>query len=139
VNTQKILVVLWNGYHVHRWLSYPLLRFCRSNSDVNIIEDDLIFVEEKHTFRLDPFLFNLKVYSSTFICLKVPTRSAQNLKMQWWLIEDKMLMSSLKRMRCKYLMRLTDLCREGVSQLNYCGYIPISGRRCHIHSFESTY
>lgn len=111
----------------------------QSNSDINITRDHLKLVEEKHIFRLDPSLFNLKVYSSTFICLKVPTRSAQNLKMQWWLIGDKMLMSLLKKMRCKYLMKSTDLCRESVSQLNDDGYIPKGVQRRHIHSFESAY
>ena len=33
-----------------------------------------------------------------------------------------MLLSSLKKMRCKYLIRATDLYREGVSQLNDGGY-----------------
>jgi hypothetical protein len=35
---------------------------------------------------------------------------------------DKMLLSSLKKMRCKYLIRATDLYRGGVSQLNDDGY-----------------
>jgi HD superfamily phosphohydrolase YqeK len=42
--------------------------------------------------------------------------------MQWWLIKEKMLLSSLKKMRYKHLMRVVNLCRGGVSQLNGGGY-----------------
>jgi hypothetical protein len=36
-------------------------------------------------------------------------------------------------------MRVADLCRGGVSQLNDGGYIPISGQRSHIHSPKNAY
>jgi len=42
-------------------------------------------------------------------------------------------------MRCKHLIRVTDLCREGVSQLNGGGYNPRGGRKHHIHSLENAY
>jgi len=109
------LVVLRNGYHSHRWLSYPLSRFCRSNSNVIVIEDYLKLVERVHTFCLDLTLLNLEVCSFTSICLKVLTQSAQNLSMYWWLIKDKMLLRSLKKMECKRLIWVVDLYRGGDS------------------------
>jgi predicted transcriptional regulator len=36
-------------------------------------------------------------------------------------------------------MRVADLCKEGVSQLNGGGYIPRSGRRSYIHSPKDAY
>jgi hypothetical protein len=80
---EKRLMVLWNGYHNHWWLSYPLSRLHRSNSDVIIVEDHLKLVEGMHTFSLDLTLLDLEVCSFTSIFLKVSTRSAQNLPMQW--------------------------------------------------------
>jgi hypothetical protein len=50
-----------------------------------------------------------------------------------------MLLSSLKKMRSKPLMRVTDLCRGGVSQFNYGGYNSKSGWRRHIYSSENAY
>jgi hypothetical protein len=91
-----------------------------------------------HTFCSDSTLLNLKVYSSTFIRLKMPTWSTYNLKIQWWLIGD-MLLSLLKKIRCKCLMGVADLCKRGVSQLNGGDYSPRGGRKCHIHLFESAY
>jgi len=64
----------------HSWLSYPFLRPRRINSEVIVIEDHLKLVEEIHNFHLDPTLCNLKVCSSTFICLKLLTQSAKNIK-----------------------------------------------------------
>jgi hypothetical protein len=50
-----------------------------------------------------------------------------------------MLLSSLKKIGCNCLIRITGLCRGGVSQLNHGGYNSISGRKRHIHSLESVY
>jgi predicted transcriptional regulator len=50
-----------------------------------------------------------------------------------------MLLTSLKKIRCKHLMRIADLCKEGVSQLNGGDYIPRSGRRSYIHSPKDAY
>ena len=109
------LLVLRNGYHSHRWLSYPLLRSCRSNCNVIVIEDHLKLVERVHIFCLDLTLLDLEVCSFTSICLKVLTRSSQNLPMYWWLIRDKMLLRSLKKMKCKRLIWVVDLYRGGDS------------------------
>jgi len=109
------LVVLWNEYHSHRWLSYPLSRFCQSNCNVIIIEDQLKLVEGVYIFCLDPTLLDLEVCSFTSICLKVPTWSSHNLQMYWWLIRDKMLLRSLKKMECKHLIWVVDLYKEGDS------------------------
>ena len=120
------------------WRFVAILRLHWSNFDVNVIEDHLNLVEVKHTFRLDPLLLNLKVYGLTFIHLKVPTWLAENLKIQWW-IRDKMLLSSLKKIECKHLMRVADLCKWGVSQLNSGDYSPRGGQKRHIHSFEGVH
>jgi len=71
VDTQIRLVILQNVYHNHQRPSYVFSRLCWSNSDVHIIRDHLILIEEKHIFCLDLSLLILKVCSSTFICLKV--------------------------------------------------------------------
>jgi len=42
-----------------------------------------------------------------------------------------MLLSSLKKMGCKCLMRVTGLCRGDVSQLNDGGYSPSGDKKCH--------
>jgi hypothetical protein len=42
-----------------------------------------------------------------------------------------------KKMIFKHLMRVADLCRENVSQLNYGGYSLRGGRTCHIPSREN--
>ena len=64
----------------HGWLSCPLSSPRRSNSDVNVTQNHLKLVEGIHTFHLDPTLYNLEVYSSTFIRLKLPTWSAKIIK-----------------------------------------------------------
>jgi hypothetical protein len=53
--------------------------------------------------------------------------------MQQWLIRDKMLLSSLKKIGCKCLMRIIDLCKGCVSQLNGGVYCSKGGRKHHIH------
>jgi hypothetical protein len=50
-----------------------------------------------------------------------------------------MLLSSLKKIGCNHLIRVTDLCREGVSQLNGSGYNPRSGQKHLIYSPEGAY
>jgi hypothetical protein len=92
-----------------------------------------------HTFCLDSTLLDLKVCSSIFIHLKVSTRSAHNPKMQWWLIGVKMLWSSLKKIRCKHLMWVANLCRYGVSQLDGGDYSSWGGWKRHIHSPVDVY
>jgi hypothetical protein len=55
------------------------------------------------------------------------------------LIEDNMLLRSLEKMRCKYLIRVVDLCRRSVAQLNGGGYSPEGGQKRHIHLPEIAY
>jgi hypothetical protein len=93
-----------NGYLSQGWLSWPFSRLCWRNSDVNVIRGHLNLVEQMHTFRLDPSLLYLEVCSSTFIRLNVPNRSTQNLKMQRWPIIDKILETSMKKLRYKRLI-----------------------------------
>jgi len=51
-----------------------------------------------------------------------------------------MLLSSLKKkIGCKRLMRVTNLFRGVVSQLNGGGYSSRDGRKHHIHLLESAY
>jgi hypothetical protein len=50
-----------------------------------------------------------------------------------------MLLSTLKKIGCKCLMRVVDLCREGAFQLNGDSYSPRGSRKYHIHSPENTY
>jgi hypothetical protein len=50
-----------------------------------------------------------------------------------------MLLSSLKKIECKHLMRVADLCKWGVSQLNSGDYSPRGGQKRHIHSFEGVH
>lgn len=51
------------------WLSCPLSRPCRGNSDVVIVWDHLKLIERVHTFHLDPTSLILDVCNSTFMCL----------------------------------------------------------------------
>jgi hypothetical protein len=55
------------------------------------------------------------------------------------MIRDMMLLSSLKKMGYKGLIRVIDLCREGVSQLNGSDYNFRGGQKHHIHSSEGAY
>jgi len=86
-----------NGYLSQGWLSWPFSRLRWRNSDVNVIKSHMNLLEQMHTFRLVPSLVYLEVCSSTFIRLNVPTRSTQNLKMQRWPINDKILETSMKK------------------------------------------
>ena len=105
-HTKKVEWFCTNGYLSQGWLSWSMLRLYHSYSDVNVIEDHINLVEEKHPFQLDPFLLNFEVCSFTFFHLNVSTQLAENLKMQWQLIKDKMLLSSLKKMRFKCLIEV---------------------------------
>jgi hypothetical protein len=55
------------------------------------------------------------------------------------LIRDKMLLSSLKKIGCKCLIRVADLCIGGVSQMNGGDYNSRNGQRRHVHSLEGVY
>jgi len=79
---EKVRWFCKNRYLDQGWLSWSLLRLCQRPPKM---------VKEMHTFHLDLSLLYLKVCSSTFIRLKVLTRLAQNLKIQWWMVRDKML------------------------------------------------
>jgi hypothetical protein len=103
----------------------------RRNFDVNVIGDHLNLVEKMHTFCLDPSLLNLKVCSSTFICLKVSTRSAQNLKMQWWRIRDKMSETSIEKLRCKRPISWKWSCRGDF-------FFYLQKTLCHLEVYNST-
>ena len=74
----KQLVVLYNGYHSHGWLSWPPLKPHRINSDIIIIRDCLKLTQGLHIFCLDLILLNFEICSYTFISLKMLTRSAHN-------------------------------------------------------------
>ena len=50
-----------------------------------------------------------------------------------------MLLSSLKIMGYKHLMRVFDICRKDVFLLNGGGYNPRGDHKHHIHLFESAY
>lgn len=78
MHTWKNSMVLHNRYHSRGWLSWPLSRLRRGNSNVKIIGDQLKLVEKMYTFHLDPTLLNLKVISFTYIRLKMSTWLAQN-------------------------------------------------------------
>jgi hypothetical protein len=71
-------IVLHNRYHNYSWLSWPISKPRRSNSNFIVIKEYLKLVDGVYTFYLDPTLFNLEICRFTFICLNIPTRSAQN-------------------------------------------------------------
>jgi hypothetical protein len=50
-----------------------------------------------------------------------------------------MLLRSLEKIRCKYLIRVVDLCGRSVAQLNGGGYSPEGGQKRHIHLPEIAY
>jgi hypothetical protein len=50
-----------------------------------------------------------------------------------------MLLRLLEKMRFKYLIRVVDLCRRSVAQLNDDVYSPGDGQKCHIHLPEVAY
>jgi hypothetical protein len=50
-----------------------------------------------------------------------------------------MLLRSLGKMGCKYLIEVADVYRGGVSQSNGGGYNPWGGKKYHIHSLEAAY
>jgi hypothetical protein len=50
-----------------------------------------------------------------------------------------MLLSSLKKIGCKCLIRVADLCIGGVSQMNGGDYNSRNGQRRHVHSLEGVY
>jgi len=49
-----------------------------------------------------------------------------------------MLLSTLKKIWCKCLIRVVNLYREGVFQLNGGVYSPRGGRKYYIHSPKNT-
>lgn len=57
---------------------------------------------EQLSFRY--ILTQFEFFSSIFIHSNVPTWSAPHLKIEWWLIRDKMLGTSMKKLGCKYLI-----------------------------------
>jgi hypothetical protein len=69
-------------YFSHDWLSCSLPRSCQSNSNIIITWEHLKIVYRFHTFHLNPTLRNLKVYSSSFIHLKLLTQSAKTIKIK---------------------------------------------------------
>ena len=50
-----------------------------------------------------------------------------------------MLLRSLEKMRCKYLMEVADFCRGDVSQSNGDGYNSWGGKKHYIHLPETAY
>ena len=50
-----------------------------------------------------------------------------------------MLLRSLEKMRCKYLIRVVNIYKRSVAQLNGDSYSPKGGKKCHIHLREIAY
>jgi hypothetical protein len=79
----------------HDWLSCSLPRSCQSNSNIIITWEHLKIVYRFHTFHWNPTLRNLKVYSSSFIHLKLPTQSIKTIKIKINLLNVSLVFSSL--------------------------------------------
>jgi len=78
-HTKSKSVFAW-WLHCRGWPICPFSRPRRSNYDIIIAWDHLKLVDGVHTFYLDLTLFNLEVGSSTFVRLKLPTRSTKTVK-----------------------------------------------------------
>jgi hypothetical protein len=116
-----------NEYLSQGWLGLPLSKLRWSNSNLIIIKYHLKLREGVHIFRLDLTLFNFEVYSFTLTRLKVSTQSVQNLKIEWRLIRDKMLGTSMEKLGCKRLISWKRSCRRDVPLPFAKYYMPFDG------------